>query len=158
MKKLLLRMGLFSMVLIFLLAVPGTAQEKATPDECVAKCKEAAKMIQEVGLDTALAKMNNKQGPFVWKDSYVCCIHLESGKMLAQPYFPNAVGTEMKFITDPNGKLYIAEMIELAETKGEGWVSYMFQRPGGPGQLRPKSAYVLKVPNEKVLVTAGYYE
>lgn len=157
MKKWLLGPGLFSMVFFFL-AVPGVTQEKPTPEECVAKCREAAKMVQENGLDAALAKMNDRKGPFVWKDSYVCCIHLESGKMLTQPYFPNSVGTEMKFISDPNGKLYISEMIELAETKGEGWVSYMFQRPGDPGQIRPKTAYVLKIPHEKVFVTAGYYE
>lgn len=158
MKRLAVMSGLFSVVLFIFLAFPGVAQEKATREECVAKCKEAVKLVQEVGLEAAVAKMNDKNGPFVWKDSYVACVNMESARLLAQPLAPNYIGYEMKYLTDANGKTYMADMIELAEKTGEGWVSYMYVRPGGDRTPVPKTSYVLKVPGEKVFVLAGYYE
>ncbi|MCP4704147.1 MAG: hypothetical protein GY865_06015 [candidate division Zixibacteria bacterium] len=41
------------------------AGEKATKEECIAKCKEAAKMVKEVGLEATLKKLNDKNGSFV---------------------------------------------------------------------------------------------
>ena len=55
--------------------------ESATKDECVAKCKDAAQLVTDKGIDAAIAEINKKDGPFVWKDSYVFMMDLE-GKML----------------------------------------------------------------------------
>jgi signal transduction histidine kinase len=158
MKRLILVLALFHLSLYLFLPVEGVAQEKATREECVAKCKEAAKLIEEAGLEAGLAKMNDKTGPFVWKDSYVAAVDMESGKLVAQPLAPGYIGYEIKYITDANGKLYIQEMMELAESKGEGWVSYLYPRPGADKTPVPKSSFVLKVPGVQVFVLAGYYE
>jgi len=158
MKRLVVIAALFSVVLFSFFAVPGLTQDRATSEECIAKCKEAVQLIQEAGLEAALAKMNDKSGPFVWKDSYVGCVNMESGRLLAQPLVPSYIGYEIKYLTDANGKAYMAEMIALAESKGEGWVSYLYPRPGGDGTPVSKVSYVLRVPGQKVFVLAGYYE
>jgi signal transduction histidine kinase len=158
MKRSLIIFSVLAVVLSLLLAAPGATEEKATREECIAKCKEAAKLVQESGLEAALAKMNDRNGAFVWKDSYVACVHIETGKLLAQPMTPNYIGYEVKFLSDSNGKTYMLDMIELAEKDGEGWVSYLYPKPGGDRTPMPKTSYVLKVPGEQVFVLAGYYE
>ena len=74
MKKLPIILSMVFMILfIFSVVGIGATEEKATKEECVAKCKQALKLIKEVGLEKALEKMNDLKGPFMWKDSYVFC-------------------------------------------------------------------------------------
>jgi len=130
----------------------------ATKDECIAKSKEAAKMVTDKGLDAAIAEINKKDGKFVWKDTYVFMMDLD-GKMLAHPMSPGLVGKnllDMKDKGDP-GKFLFKEFIETAKTKGEGWVEYMWTNPGDP-KPRKKVTYTYRVPGKNVYVGAGVYE
>lgn len=158
MKRSLMILSMFALVLSLFLATPGATEERATPEECIAKCKEAVKLIKELGLDAAVAQMNDRNGSLVWKDSYVACVNIETGKLLAQPMTPKYIGYDVKFLSDSNGKPYMLEMIELAEKEGEGWVSYLYPRFGPDRTPVPKKSYVLKVPGAQVFVLAGYYE
>ncbi|MGW8209243.1 MAG: cache domain-containing protein, partial [Syntrophobacteria bacterium] len=134
----------------------GAADERATREECVAKSQEAAKLIKEIGLEAALKKMNDPNGPFIWKDTYVFAFDSETCKILAHKS-PRIVGFMAKDLKDVNGKLYFQEFLHVANTKGEGWVSYMYDKTHG-GIPEPKTSYVLKVPGEKVIVGAGIWE
>ncbi len=130
----------------------------ATKDECIAKTKEAAKMVTDKGLDAAIAEINKKDGKFVWKDTYVFMMDFD-GKMLAHPMSPGLVGKnlmDMKDKGDP-GKFLFKEFIETAKTKGEGWVEYMWTNPGDP-KPRKKVTYAYRVPGKNVYVGAGVYE
>jgi cytochrome c len=141
---------------IFLVVGPGAAEERATREECVAKTKKAAKLIEEVGLKTAIEKMNDMKGPFMWKDSYVYCFEDETGKILAHKN-QNIIGFEAKDLRDVNGKPYFREMLHVANTKGEGFVTYMYERiPGGSPE--PKISYILKVPGKNIILGAGFFE
>ena len=130
----------------------------ATKDECVAKSKEAAAMINEKGLDAAVAEINKKDGKFVWKDSYVFMMDFD-GKMLAHPMSPALIGKnllDMKDKGDP-GKLLFKEFIGVAKGTGEGWVDYMWTNPGDP-KPRKKVTYTYRVPGKNLYVGAGIYE
>jgi len=130
----------------------------ATKDECVAKTKEAAAMVNAKGLDAAVAEINKKDGMFVWKDTYVFMMDLD-GKMLAHPMSPALVGKnllDMKDKGDP-GKFLFKEFIEVAKGKGEGWVAYMWTNPGDP-KPRKKVTYTYRVPGKNLYVGAGIYE
>ena len=147
-----------AMLVGLFLAANAIAAEKATKEECVAKSKEAAQMINAKGLDEAIKEINNKQGKFVWKDTYVFLVDL-GGKMLAHPMSPALVGTNvlaMKDKGDP-GKLLFKEFGDLAKGKGEGWVDYMWINPGDP-KPRKKITYVYRVPGKDLYVGAGIYE
>ena len=157
MKRLSLILGVAVVILlVFSSGMPVVAEEKANREECVAKCKEAAKLIKEIGLEKALEKMNDPNGPFVWKDTYVFAFDSETCKVLAHKS-PKIVGFMAKDLKDVNGKLYFQEFVQVANTKGEGWVSYMYPKTRG-AIPEPKISYVLKVPGEKVIVGAGIYE
>jgi len=157
MKKLSVILSVALMILfIFSVVGPGAAEERATREECVGKTKQAAKLIEEVGLKTALEKMNDMKGPFMWKDSYVYCFEDETGKILAHKN-QNLIGFEAKDLRDVNGKPYFREIFHVANTKGEGFVTYMYPRiPGGSPES--KISYILKVPGTNVILGAGFFE
>ncbi|MGE5190685.1 MAG: cache domain-containing protein [Gemmatimonadota bacterium] len=132
--------------------------ESATKDECVAKSKEAAKMVADQGLEAAIAEINKKDGKFVWKDTYVFLMDLD-GKMLAHPMSPALIGQNVldrKDKGDP-GKFLFKEFVEVAKGKGEGWVDYMWANPGDP-KPRKKLTFIYRVPGKDVFVGAGVYE
>lgn len=157
MKKLSVILSVSLMILfIFSVVGSGVAEERATKEECVAKTKQAAKLIKDVGLEKALEKINDMKGPFVWNDSYVYCFEDETGKILAHKN-KNIIGFEAKDLRDVNGKPYFREFFHVANTKGEGFVTYMYARiPGGAPE--PKTSYVLKVPGTNIIVGAGFFE
>ena len=157
MKKLFSVSGFIVMLLIvFSFSGIAMAEEKATKAECIEKCKEAAKQIKEIGLDAVLIKISDKDGEFVWKESYVFCFN--DTKMLAHPVI-FLIGMDTSTIRDSNGLLYMKEMMEVANAKGEGWVNYMYvDRKSGDPKPKPKTSYVLKLPEENVYLGAGIFE
>ncbi|MGA2027907.1 MAG: cache domain-containing protein [Syntrophobacteraceae bacterium] len=134
----------------------GNAQDKATKEECVAKCKEAAALIKDVGIEAALPKIQDAKGSFVWKDSYVFALDLD-GKCLVHPITPNLVGKTLTGLKDASGKMFINEYIAVANTPGEGWVDYMWPKPGEKTPS-PKVTYVYRVPGQSIMLCAGIYQ
>ena len=137
--------------------------ESATKDECVTKCKEAAKLIKEKGMDAAFQELQNKDGKFVWKDTYVFVMDF-TGTHLTHPLRPERVGKNVIGSKDSNGKLVVKEFIEVAKTKGEGWVEYMYpkpeelKKPENERILSKKITYIYRVPGTDIFVGAGVWE
>jgi cytochrome c len=151
--------------------------QSAVKDECVALCKDAAKFINEKGLDAAIAEINNKEGKFVTKNTYVFLMDLE-GNELAHPYhamtgFPASAVTasgrkvlKLYDYKDTTGKLFVQEYIKVAKTKGEGWTDYMYPKPEEQKKPIPmeekksskKISYVYRVPGKDLMVIAGFFE
>lgn len=133
----------------------------ATRDECIAKTKEAAEAVNAKGLDAAIAEINKKDGNFVWKDSYVFLADFD-GKVLAHPMSPaligkNVIGMKDKSENPADAKLLFKEFTDVAMSKGEGWVSYMWANPGDP-KPRKKISYIYRVPGKNVYAGAGIWE
>jgi signal transduction histidine kinase len=139
----------------------------AVKDECVALCKDAAKFINEKGVDAAIAEIGNKEGKFVSKNTYVFLMDLE-GNRLAHPYAtpkdPKIMNLfEMK---DTTGKLFVQEYIAVAKSKGEGWTEYMYPTPEELKKPTPykekrsskKISFVYRVPGKDLMVIAGFFE
>ena len=134
------------------------AGDSATKDECVSKCKEAAALVAEKGADAALQAINDKTGPFVWKDTYVFALDSENGKILAHPIKPALVGKELLHLKDINGVMFFVDMLKAAKSDaGEGWVNYMWPKPGEKKPSK-KTTYVYKVPDQDIAMCAGIYE
>jgi len=135
----------------------AVAGEKATKAECVAKCEEAAAMVKKIGLQATLDKIMDKNGPFVWKDTYIFCLDLKKQCNIAHPIKPKLIGKNLMAAKDVNGKTFFAEFINVAKSKGNGWVGYKWPKPGEK-KPSPKVAYVHKVPGMDVAMLAGIYE
>lgn len=146
-----------SLVLALAMIVPAAAEDKATRDECVAKVKEAAALVKSAGKDAALAKLSTKDGGFVWKDTYIFALDLDTSAVSAHPIKPKLVGKMLTGMKDVKGKLFFAEFVNTAKNQGEGWVDYMWPKPGEKTPS-PKLTYVYRVPGESVVLLAGIYE
>jgi signal transduction histidine kinase len=146
-----------AVLLALCLAVTAFA-DKATKEEVIAKVKEATTMITNKGRDAAFREINNQEGKFVWKDTYVFVIDLQ-GTIVARAFQQQAIGKNwMKWQdkSDPP-KQPVQMMVDVAKDKGEGWVEYMYPKPGEDTPSK-KISYVSKVPGQNLLVGAGIYE
>jgi signal transduction histidine kinase len=146
-----------TLVLLVCVGLPALVlAESATQEECIAKSKEAAQMLQEKGLDTAVAAINDKEGPFVWKDTYVFLMNMD-GKMLAHPMSPALLEKDSLLeVKDANDKALFVEFVNVA-AQGEGWVDYVWPKPGEEAPS-PKSTYIYQVPGTQYFVGAGIYK
>ena len=157
MKKLLtLTMILF--VLTLFSGMSFADDHVATVAECIEMSKQAAEMILQ-DKDAALVEISKKDGKFVWKDSYVFAMNLK-GKMLAHPMMPGL--TKMKSLlstpdkNSKNPKMLFVDFVVLAGTQGEGWVEYMWPKPGSTTPT-VKETYIYRVPGTSIFVGAGIY-
>jgi signal transduction histidine kinase len=145
------------MVLLGIVSVPlAHASEHATGNECIARCKAAAVLIKRDGATKAIAAIGNKDGQFVWKDSYVFLLNTK-GKILAHPISPDLTQADNQLaLRDASGKFIIKDFIRLAKSSGKGWVFYLWPRPGS-SEPEPKGTYIYRVPNTDYIVGAGAY-
>ncbi len=154
MKKLVILIS----VLLMVCALGAEAwADSATKEEAMAKCKEAASLFKEKGLAEAVKVIGDKTGPFVWKDSYVFLMDL-SGNVLAHPVAPQLIERkDLMTVENSDGKFLFKEFIKLANEKEEGWVDYMFPKPGQEDPVA-KSTFIQRVPGTQYLVGAGIYK
>jgi cytochrome c len=79
------------------------------------------------------------------------------GKMLAHPMQPELTKLpHCLLITDATDKALFVSFVNLARTAGQGWVDYMWPRPGKKSPSK-KITYIYRVPNQDVFVGAGVY-
>jgi methyl-accepting chemotaxis protein len=62
-------------------------------------------------------------------------------KMLMHPNFPELDGKNLAADKDPTGKHLFVEMVDVVKKDGEGFVTYMWPRPGSKDPV-PKLSYV----------------
>jgi len=124
--------------------------------ELEALVNKAAALVDANG-KAAFAQFRTKGSEWFHGDTYLFAYDLQ-GNVLLNPAFPAREGTNVKGQKDANGKLFHDAIIRTAETKGSGWVDYMFPKPG---QTQPsqKWAFVeaVKIDGVPGLVAAGFY-
>ncbi|MDM8568235.1 cache domain-containing protein [Thiotrichales bacterium HSG1] len=133
----------------------------ATKEECVDKSKEAAVMLKE-DKAAAIDEIANKEGKFVWKNTYVFLVELP-GKMLAHPMKPSLKEhPNLLEVTDKNedkskAKLIFEEFKNVAQSEtGEGWVTYQWTTTDG--KIADKETFIYRVKDTEMYVGAGIYK
>jgi hypothetical protein len=124
--------------------------------EIEALVNKAAALIDADGR-AAFSEFRTKGTEWFHGDTYLFAYDLK-GNVLLNPAFPAREGTNVRGQKDANGKLFHDAIIRTAESKGSGWVDYMFPKPG---QTQPsqKWAFVeaVKIDGVPGLVAAGFY-
>lgn len=144
-------------IAMLMCAASNAWAEKATKEECIAKCQNAAQYIKKNGIGSGIKTIGDKEGPFVWKDTYVFLMDME-GKMLAHPIKPQLTQKgPLLESADSTGKLHFAEFVKVADNPGTGWVDYMWAKPGMQKPV-PKSSYIYRVSGTEYFVGAGIYK
>ncbi len=117
---------------------------------------EAASLLESQG-PAAFEVLRDKAGGFLFFDTYVFVMGMD-GVQLVNPAFPDLEGKSSLDIVDTDGVRPAREMIDLLGRQDEGWVHYLWPRPGDEKPSR-KEAYVRKVSvdGEPMVVGAGIY-
>ncbi len=77
-------------------------------------------------------------------------------RMIMHPTKPALDGTDVSGKRDPKGKALFSEMTKIAKAKGQGFVSYMWPKPGRD-QPQPKISYVALMPAWGWVIGTGVY-
>jgi cytochrome c len=130
------------------------AEEVGTADEAQALVKKAIALYKASGRDKAFAAISDPKGDFQHKDLYVFIQDLK-GNMLAHGKNPGLVGKDLSGLKDADGKLFVAEMMQVAATKGSGWVDYKWVN-AQTKKIEPKSSYIER--QDDLFFGAGIYK
>jgi methyl-accepting chemotaxis protein len=77
-------------------------------------------------------------------------------KIVMHPIKPELNGKDMSNFQDPKGKKLFAEMAKVSKEKGEGYVEYMWEKPGEKNPVR-KISYVKLFKQWNWIVGTGIY-
>ena len=150
-----------TMALLLAIAATGEAlaQEAASPAEVVAQVRAAASLLGQQGA-AGLATLQDRNGPFVFKDSYVFASDCGSGILLAHPVQPERNGQPIA-AGPAYGGVTAADRAKaqcaVGTTPGGGWYAYPFPKPGA-GEPSRKVSYLLPVPGTTWIVGAGVHD
>jgi signal transduction histidine kinase len=118
--------------------------------------KEAVKQVERKEKD-AFPLFHDQAGRFIAKDAYIFVID-PKGVCLVHPAFPNLEGHNLISEKDSENNFFIKEMLQVAESKGSGWVNYLWPKPGDSIPTQ-KSSYIEKVKYKDswLMVGCGVY-
>jgi cytochrome c len=146
---------IFISIIMSLFAV-GTVHAQGygigTPIEAKKMVKQAIAYIKANGEEKALQEFNKPNGKFQWRDLYVFAYDLK-GVMKGHPN-PKLIGRNLYHEPDSEGKLFRKEIVDLANSRGSGWVDYTYVNPM-TRQEEAKITYFQKEGN--VIVCCGAY-
>ena len=152
--------GFFVLAGLFGTASPAFSQQSPPTSEQAKKIEalvnKAAALINSKG--KAVFPEFRKQGGEWWfGETYLFAYDTKLNVLLVAA-FPQNEGKNQTGKTDAKGKLYHDEFVKVVQSKGAGWVNYMFPRPG---QTEPseKWSYVkaVNIDGTPGLVGAGFY-
>jgi cytochrome c len=145
-------------IAVLLLSFPkiSMGQERATPQEVVEKVQRAANTLAESGA-AGLSQFNQKDGPWVWKDTYVFVFDCPKGTIAAHPMRPDLIGTNATSLTGTKGRKFFPKLCQAMNTPSGVWVEYWWPKPGETEGSR-KISYALRAGNTPYLVGAGIYD
>jgi len=115
--------------------------------------RKGIKHLRAHGPKTAFADFNDPKGGFVEGDYYLAVLDLNC-VVQANGGNPALVGSDDSQRVDLNGKKFAAEFIQIARTRGRGWVEYLWTNPA-TRRVQPKSTYVERAGD--YVVACGIY-
>ena len=128
--------------------------EFATKDEAVAMVKKGVAYIKKEGKEKGYAEITNKKGQFTDRDLYLVVYGLD-GVVRAHGANEKMVAKNLIELKDVDGKPFVKERVELAQSKGTFWQDYKFSNPVSK-KIEPKQMYCEKL--EDTVVCGGIYK
>jgi hypothetical protein len=153
----ILALGVVALVSIALCTV-AVGQDHATAQEVIAKVREAASTLSKTG---DLAQFNQKQGPWVWKDTYIFIQDCDKKVMAAHPIKPEMIDQDISSVKDAKtGKSIYPDSVAYCKTVQDSpsgvWGDYWWPKPGETEPSR-KITYHRSARGTPYIVNAGIY-
>jgi signal transduction histidine kinase len=132
-----------AMILVGLFVLGGVAYAaKGTAKEAKANVEKAIAYFNENGKAKAFAAFDDPKGAFVKEDLYIYVIDM-NGVIVSHGANKKLIGQHFIDIKDADGKPFFREILDVAKSKGSGWVDYKWTNPVSK-KVENKSAYVKK--------------
>ena len=130
------------------------ADEGASPAEATAMVKKGITFIKKEGKDKGYAEISSKTSQFKDRDLYLVVYGLD-GVVRAHGANEKMIGKNLIDLKDVDGKAFVRERVELAQSKGTFWQDYKFTNPETK-KIEPKSMYCEKL--DESVVCGGIYK
>ncbi|MFZ6679810.1 cache domain-containing protein [Undibacterium sp. Tian12W] len=143
---------LLALSLLMLCFTPAFAVD--TPEDAIAIVNKGLAYVDAHGKDALIKEVNNKNPAFIKGNVYLALRSMD-GTTIAHPVNPRAVGKNMVVFADADGKFYRKEIIDIAKTKGKGWVEYRYNNPETK-ELEKKATYFVR--SGDMILEAGIYK
>jgi len=143
------------MLAAVLAAGAGVAGEKrGTPAEAEALVKRAVAYVKANGQEKSFAEFSDPKGKFVEGDLYIFVYDM-TGKCLAHGGNARMVGKDLMDLKDADGKSFVKERVDLANSAGKGWQNYKWNNPA-VNKIESKTAYIEKTGD--IIIGSGAYK
>lgn len=146
----------FMICLAMLMASPFSfaVPDRGTPDEAVAMVKKVIADMKKSGKEKVIQDIQNKSTRYLDRDLYVSIGTLD-GVTVANGQNPRIAGKNVIEMKDMDGKYVNKERIEIAKTKGQGWLEFKWPDPVSK-EMGKKSMYVERY--EDLQIGCGIYK
>jgi cytochrome c len=131
------------------------AEERGTPNDAKKMVDEAIVHIKDVGTAKAFEDFSTPGGKWHNKDIYLFCYKTD-GTNVCHGANKALIGKNLIELKTADGQLLIQNLINIAQTKGAGWIDYQWPHPETK-KTESKKAYVAKIPGFDGLVGSGSY-
>jgi cytochrome c len=133
----------------------ASAAERGTAEEATVLVKKGIAYLKANGPEKSYAAFNDPQGQFVDRDLYLFVFDM-NGKTLAHGANKKLLDKNLIALKDSDGKEFIKEFINVANTKGKGWIDYKWPHPQTKA-IENKSSYVEKL-GDGTMIGVGIYK
>ena len=132
---------------------PPTSGEAKRIEALVTK---AAALVERQG-GAAFSEFRKRDSEW-WSGSTYLFAYDQDLNVLLNPAFPRREGTNPRGEKDANGKAFHDEFLRVVQSRGAGWVDYMFPKPGET-QPSQKWSYVkaVSIDGTPGIIGAGFY-
>ncbi|WP_426174267.1 cache domain-containing protein [Massilia sp. TWR1-2-2] len=133
---------------------PFAMAAEPTEKDAISMVEKGVAFMKTNSKDEMIKRINAKDADYVQGPLYLT-MRDNKGVILANPVNPAMIGKDLVDVPDADGKLFRREILELAKSKGKGWVDYKFKNPAS-GKVEDKTTYIYRV--SEVTLEAGIYK
>jgi cytochrome c len=127
---------------------------KSSPAEAKKLVAKAVTYLKTQGKDKAFNEFCNTQGQFRKGELYIFVLDMKAD-ILAHGSKRKMIGKGSFDLTDPDGKYFLKEIVDVAKSKESGWVNYKWTNPVTK-KVEQKTTYFQKV--DDVILCSGAYK
>jgi hypothetical protein len=131
-------------------------REYGTAEEAQAMVKRGVEFLKSNGKEAFVAEVNKlASGQFIERDLYLIVVDINSYKFVAHGVNPRVINFDSRGSKDPDGKVYMKDMVDTARSTADGWIEYKYNHPV-TGEMKVKASYFVRVGD--LVVACGAYK
>jgi signal transduction histidine kinase/ketosteroid isomerase-like protein len=131
----------------------ATSAQPVSRDEAVAMVQKAMAAIKTEADEKTYRQIDKPSGQFVDRELYIVVFRLD-GTILAHGADASRIGRDTLKATDPDGRAFNRERVELAQKQPSFWHDYKFMNPV-TRRIEPKQLYCERL--DQKVVCGGIY-